>query len=126
MLVNAQKQNRRHNRTNITVKNLKGSFRLLCGEQRLTDITLVDVSVSGAGLETAVPLLVGAELTLTLIAGDWELPIQGTVVWCQLCLDEQEYALHPPRYRIGIQLEPHNTHNNVLFFMGARTLIYTP
>jgi len=122
MSVNAN-QRRKLGRTKIAVRDLAGRYQLKFDDRCMEWVTIRDISHQGAGLELNEPVGVDTAVTVTLIAGDWQLAVAGVVIWCRKNLDSVGNPTHEKRYLVGIQFDHGNTHNNVLFYMATRALM---
>ena len=122
MLANAPRR-RRHQRTVIDVENLSCRFQLKLAERTFESIVIRDVSAAGLGFELGESIAVDTDINITLIAGEWCHGLQARVIWCQRVCDSQGEPLQPRRYRMGLRFDPANAHNNILFYMAARTVV---
>ncbi|RMD78409.1 MAG: PilZ domain-containing protein [Gammaproteobacteria bacterium] len=71
-----------------------------------------DVSVSGCGVESPVPLAPGQALRLVLRTADLDLALRARVMWCE--------AAGEGRHRAGLRFEAPDPHHCVLMFMALR------
>ena len=110
-------------RENIQLEEIIGKFHLDAGEKHFDNTFVNDVSVSGAGIELEAPLEVGSNIDLTFVAGDWNISVQGQVVWCINTPEKQAQVEEEGHYRVGVKFNPRNTNNNVIFFMASRSMV---
>jgi PilZ domain len=82
-----------------------------------------DVSVSGAGIQLPVALAPSSSITLGFDQEDYQVRVQGTVVWCQIL--EEECANEPARrcYRMGVRFNPLDMKNSSMLFLALREFI---
>ena len=109
-------------RQNIQLEEISGGFQLDAGNKHFDDTFVNDVSVSGAGIELSMPLEVGSDIDLTFTAGDWNISVQGKVIWCSMDTKPQK-SLDSDNYRVGVRFNPRNANNNVIFFMASRSMV---
>lgn len=109
-------------RQNIQLEEISGGFYLDAGNKHYDDTFVNDVSVSGAGIELSTPLEVGSDVDLTFTAGDWNISVQGKVIWCSMDTKLQE-TQGSDNYRVGVKFNPRNANNNVIFFMASRSMV---
>ena len=111
-------------RENILLEEIIGKFHLDAGERHFDNTFVNDVSVSGAGIELDAPLEVGSNIDLTFVAGDWNISVQGQVVWCSMDSEKKKASIEvDDHYRVGVKFNPRNTNNNVIFFMASRSMV---
>ena len=111
-------------RQNIQLEEISGGFELDSGNKHFGDTLVSDVSVSGAGIELPTPLEVGSDVDLTFKAGDWNISVQGKVMWCSLdTKSPNTNTLEIDNYRVGVKFNPRNANNNVIFFMASRSMV---
>ncbi len=82
-----------------------------------------DVSVSGAGIQLPVALTPASTIVLGFDQDDYQVRVQGTVVWCQ-SLEEQAFNdSQQHRYRMGVRFNPLDMKNSSMLFMALREFI---
>jgi len=109
-------------RQNIQLEEISGAFFLDVGKKHYDDTNVNDVSVSGAGIELSIPLDVGSDVDLTFVAGDWNICVQGKVMWCSRDVNLPK-QMDADCYRVGVKFNPGNANNNVIFFMASRSMV---
>lgn len=114
------KESRASVRENIHLEEIVGAFHVDAAGKHFETTCVDDVSVSGVGIQLSVPLEVGSNIDLTFVAGDWNISVDGKVIWCSMDTDEVKTG---DSYRIGIKFNPRNTHNNVIFYMASRSMV---
>lgn len=106
------REKRRDSRGNVTI-DPAGSMFFLRSRDGIYAITrVVDVSLSGAGIQTRYRLVPGEEVTLKYRSRDYRLAIRGTVAWCR---EEEDRNC-----KLGIAFDPQNRERNSLFFLAMR------
>lgn len=82
-----------------------------------------DVSVSGAGIQLPVPLTPTSSIVLGFDQDDYQVRVQGTVVWCQAL--EEDCAKDPAQrsYRMGVRFNPLDMKNSSMLFLALREFI---
>lgn len=110
-------------RENIQLEEILGQFYLDAGDKHFNDTFVNDVSVSGAGIQLPAPLEVGSNIDLTFVAGDWNISVQGKVVWCSMDSNKKLAEGKDSNFRVGVKFNPRNTNNNVIFFMASRSMV---
>ena len=82
-----------------------------------------DVSVSGAGIQLPVPIAPASSIVLGFDQDDYQVRVQGTVVWCQ-ALEENNAADQSRRdYRMGVRFNPLDLKNSSILFLALREFI---
>ena len=82
-----------------------------------------DVSVSGAGIQLPVPLAPSSAIILGFDQDDYQVRVQGTVVWCQALEEECANDSAPQCYRMGVRFNPMDMKNSSLLFLALREFI---
>jgi len=82
-----------------------------------------DVSVSGAGIQLSVPLAPTSAIVLGFEQFDYEVRVQGTVVWCQTLEEKYTHDSAPGSYRMGVRFNPLDMKNSSMFFLALREFI---
>ncbi len=106
------RENRKDSRGIVTT-NPAGSMFFLRSRDGIYAITqIIDVSLSGAGIQTRYRLVPGEEVTLKYRTQDFRLAIRGKVAWCVEGEDRD--------CKLGIAFDPENKERNSLFFLAMR------
>ena len=82
-----------------------------------------DVSVSGAGIQLAVPLEPASSIILGFDQDDYQVRVQGTVVWCQALPQDLATNSDQRRYRMGVRFNPLDIRNSSMLFLALREFI---
>ena len=82
-----------------------------------------DVSVSGAGIHLSVPLAPTSAIVLGFEQFDYEVRVQGTVVWCQALEEKYTHDSAPSSYRMGVRFNPLDIKNSSMLFLALREFI---
>lgn len=115
-----QGNTRKHKREQIYVEEIDGQFQVESGREQLPAAEVLNVSVSGAGLILDRPLAVDTPVKLTFTVADWNISVDGVVVWNKSdWIGENEDMLY---YRTGVRFQNHNLRNNVLFFQASQSV----
>ncbi len=109
-------ERRKHERANLKRDDIPGSFFIDADGESFQFTNVNDVSISGMGIDTPFPLEKGAAIGLRYIADDFQLRLNGTVAWCETGAEEGSH-------RIGVQFDPANMNDNVMFFMTLREYV---
>ncbi len=103
---------RRDSRGNVTVDSAGAMFFLRSRDGIYAITRVIDVSLSGAGIQTRYRLAPGETVTLKYRAGDYRLSILGTIAWCTEDDDSN--------CKLGISFDAQNRESNALFFLAMR------
>ena len=82
-----------------------------------------DVSVSGAGIQLSVPLVPTSAIVLGFEQSDYQVRVQGTVVWCQALEEAYTDDTAPQHYRMGVRFNPLDIKNSSMLFLALREFI---
>lgn len=82
-----------------------------------------DVSVSGAGIQLPVPLTPTSSVVLGFDQEDYQVRVQGTVVWCQALEEERTAVPNQQNYRMGVRFSPLDLKNSSMLFLALREFI---
>jgi hypothetical protein len=106
------REKRRDSRGNVTIDPV-GTIFFLRSQDGIYAVTrIIDVSLSGAGIQTRYPIAPGEEITLRYRALDYRLAIRGRVAWC---VDSEDRE-----YKLGITFDPENREGNSIFLLAMR------
>ena len=108
-----QRQSTRHG---IQIGGREHQFTMSVAQQTFPITAIRDVSVSGAGLEMDQPLKQGTAVVLHYTEGDFQLDIDGTIMWCTNTSAQGRFAL-------GIEFNRSNGSNNSFFFLAMRKFL---
>lgn len=83
-----------------------------------------NVSVSGAGIVLNAPLPPATPVTLGFDQDDWQIRVQGTVVWCE-SLDGEPQSPEGANgdYRLGVRFNHRDIKNSSMLFLALREYI---
>jgi len=99
-------ERRRHRR--YTVRAVKGSLR----EASRTELTALDLSLTGLAIETHQTLRVGSEQQLQLKGSEQQIALTVEIRWCQLVRTESgRHGDNLPVYRAGVDFRAALTHH---------------
>jgi hypothetical protein len=117
------RESRENERKPLITPDTEAIFFIEANGERHPFDKVKDVSVSGAGIQLAVPLEQSSSIVLGFDQDDYQVRVQGTVVWCQAL--EQESADDPAqrRYRMGVRFNPLDMKNSSLLFLALREFI---
>lgn len=82
-----------------------------------------DVSVSGAGIQLSIPLAPTSTIVLGFEQTDYQVRVQGTVVWCQALGDDSAEESVTQQYRMGVRFNPLDIKNSSMLFLALREFI---
>jgi hypothetical protein len=82
-----------------------------------------DVSVSGAGIQLPVALTPTSTIVLGFDQDDYQVRVQGTVVWCQALQAESFKGSQQRNYRMGVRFNPLDMKNSSMLFLALREFI---
>lgn len=82
-----------------------------------------DVSVSGAGIQLPIPLAPSSPIVLGFDQDDYQVRVQGTVVWCQALEEECANDTDQRSYRMGVRFNPLDMKNSSMLFLALREFI---
>ena len=82
-----------------------------------------DVSVSGAGIQLSVPLAQSSSIILGFDQDDYQVRVQGTVVWCQPFEEQYDNGSTQHHYRMGVRFNPLDIKNSSMLFLALREFI---
>ena len=82
-----------------------------------------DVSVSGAGIQLPIPLAPSSSVILGFDQDDYQVRVQGTVVWCQELVEECANDTDQRHYRMGVRFNPQDMKNSSMLFLALREFI---
>ena len=117
------RESREHERKPLLPPEQNGVFFIeVNGERHLFD-TVKDVSVSGAGVQLAVPLVPTSPVVLGFDQEDYQVRVQATVIWCQELEEHDEIDNRQSKYRLGIRFNPVDLKNSSLLFLALREFI---
>lgn len=105
-------EKRKNARSGLSVANQENLFSLIRDQERFRISKVRDVSISGIGLETRHSFQTGEHVALAYEEGDFQLHINGRIMWCKLG-DGGQFAM-------GIEFDPGNRQDNALFFLAIR------
>ncbi len=80
-----------------------------------------NVSVSGAGIRLPTPLSPATPVVLGLDQDDWQIRVQGTVVWCESLPGGAEDD--DGQYRLGVRFHHRDIKNSSMLFLALREFI---
>ncbi len=106
------REKRRDSRGSITVDSAGTMFFLRTDDGIYAITRVIDVSLSGAGIQTRYRLKPGEQVTLKYRSRDYRLSIRGSVAWCREGDDRE--------CKLGIAFDPENRDSNSLFFLAMR------
>lgn len=105
-------EKRQFARGNVTIDR-PGIVIFLKSADGLFDITrIIDISLTGVGVETRYRIDNGERVVLKYRAQDLNLAIEGTVAWCR--------AADAGACALGIAFDPENREKNSVFFLALR------
>lgn len=105
-------EKRRNARSGLVMDDQGSRFMLLQNEESFDISRVRDVSISGVGLEVPHAFGEGEQVSLAYDSGDFQLRIQGTVMWCN--------ASEDGGYAMGIEFDRESHQDNALFFLAIR------
>jgi hypothetical protein len=105
-------EKRKDSRGNVTIDPAGTMFFLRSSNGIYAITRVIDVSLSGAGIQTRYRLAPGEEVTLKFRSRDYRLEIRGTVAWCR---EDDDRSC-----KLGIAFDPGNRERNSLFFLAMR------
>ena len=82
------RESRENERKPLVTPDKEATFFVESDGERYPFDKVKDVSVSGAGIQLTVPLTPTSTIVLGFDQSDYQVRVQGTVVWCQ-ALDEE-------------------------------------
>ncbi|MEJ2652814.1 MAG: PilZ domain-containing protein [Gammaproteobacteria bacterium] len=82
-----------------------------------------DVSVSGAGIQLPIPLAPNSHIVLGFDQEDYQVRVQGTVVWCRPLEEESANVTDRRSYRMGVRFNPLDMKNSSMLFLALREFI---
>lgn len=108
----AAMEKRQNARCGLVMEDQEIQFTLMQNDKTFAINRVRDVSISGVGLEAQQEFSKGEQLSLAYNSGDFQLSINGTVMWCT-AQDNNNFAL-------GIKFDMENRQDNALFFLAIR------
>ncbi len=105
-------EKRKNARSGLAMENQETQFMLMRGDEPLAISKVRDVSISGVGVEARHEFKEGEAVALAYDSGDFQLSIQGTVMWCK--------PEGGGEYAMGIEFDTSNRQDNALFFLAIR------
>ena len=117
------RESRENERKSLVTPDKEATFFVESDGMRYPFDKVKDVSVSGAGIQLPVPLAPTSTIVLGFEQSDYQVRVQGTVVWCQ-ALDEESANEPAPRYyRMGVRFNPLDIKNSSMLFLALREFI---
>lgn len=116
------RESREYERKPLLTPESESAFFIEAEGERYFFDTVKDVSVSGAGVRLAVPLVPTSPVILGFDQDDYQVRVQATVVWCQP-LEEDDPINGQQNYRMGIRFNPLDLKNSSMLFLALREFI---
>lgn len=105
-------EKRKNARSGLAMENQESQFMLMENGETFAISHVRDVSISGVGLEAHHEFSEGTQVALAYDSGDFQLSINGTVMWCT--------AEDGDSFTMGIEFDADNRQDNALFFLAIR------
>lgn len=115
-------ESREHERKTLLELEGNSSFFIESDEALYPFNKVNNVSVSGAGIVLPLPLPPATPVVLGLDQDDWQIRVQGTVVWCESLIDEYEDSTDS-QYRLGVRFNHRDIKNSSMLFLALREFI---
>lgn len=117
------RESREHERKPLLAPEKEGAFFIEADGERYFFDTVKDVSVSGAGVQLAVPLVPTSPVVMGFDQEDFQIRVQATVVWCHPLEEDDTIISHQQNYRMGIRFNPIDIKNSSMLFLALREFI---
>ncbi len=105
-------EKRKNARSGLVMEDQETQFMLVQNGETFAISKVRDVSISGVGLEAQHEFSEGEQVALAYDSGDFQLSINGTVMWCT-AEDSGSFAM-------GVEFDMSNRQDNALFFLAIR------
>ncbi len=106
-------EKRRNTRSELVQGDHHNLFFLEKGDTSHAITQVRDVSISGVGVVTDIPVEPRERIALTYDSDDFRLTIKGVAAWCQAAGDGRGYTM-------GIEFDTADPADNSLFFLAVR------
>jgi hypothetical protein len=116
-----QGDTRKNRREQIYLEEIDGRFMIESNIGIFPAAEVLNVSISGAGLMLDRPLEINTPVKLTFSVADWNITVDGTVVWNKSDWTGENKDLL--NYKTGVRFKNHNLRNNVLFFQASQSVM---
>ena len=117
------RESRENERKPLITPDKEAIFFIEANGERYPFDKVKDVSVSGAGIQLAVPLEQSSSIVLGFDQDDYQVRVQGTVVWCQALEEENDNGSTQQLYRMGVRFNPLDMKNSSMLFLALREFI---
>ena len=117
------RESRENERKLLITPDKEASFFIEADGSRYPFYKVKDVSISGAGIQLSVPLAPSSSITLGFDQDDYQVRVQGTVVWCQALEEEYNNNSDQQNYRMGVRFNPSDMKSSSMLFLALREFI---